>query len=255
MTKSISILFFIISIGLGAQNDAQNAFNDGVQQLKSKSFNEAQKSFSIAIEKGETQKGLKMSYIYKGFALNGLANYDSSIVCFTKAIEIDSLDPATYTDRGKTYSFKKDYSNAIKDFKKVLTIDSTGGQAEAAYYYLGLVNMLRFKDEMAIQYFDSLLKLAPRDAEAYFLRGTAKSNIMLIDESISDFNKAIEIYPNYMQAFANRGTQKLNKLTVEERLNNKDKCLAEPCADFLTAKQLGDSSVDDMIYLYCQKCK
>ena len=67
-----------------------------------------------------------MSYIYKGFSLNGQGKYDDAIVCFDRAIEIDSLDPASFTDRALAYSYKKDYENAIKDFEHVLILDSTG---------------------------------------------------------------------------------------------------------------------------------
>lgn len=255
MKRFLTILMILISYGLQGQEEAQEAFNEGVSLLKSDKCIEAEKQFSIAISKGETEQGLKMSYIYKGFSLNGQGKYDSAIVCFDQAIEIDPLDPASYTDRAKTFSYKKDYPNAIKDFEHVLKLDSIGGQAESAYYYLGRIKMLTFKNEAAIKYFDKLLVLAPKDAEAYFLRGTAKSNIMDSDGAIADFDKAIELRPNYMEAFANRGVQKINKIPVEEKIGKKIKCLEEPCKDLLKARELGDTTVDDMIYLYCKKCK
>lgn len=245
----------LISIGLQGQEEAQKAFSEGVRLLKSDNYVEAEKQFSIAIAKGETVQGLKMSYIYKGFSLNGQGNYDSAIVCFDKAIEIDTLDPSSFTDRAKSYSYKKDYTNAVEDFEQVLKLDSIGGQAEAAYYYLGRIKMLTFENDLAIKYFDKLLTLAPKDAEAYFLRGTAKSNTMDADGAIADFDKAIIIRPNYMEAYANRGVQKINKLPGEEKIGKNIKCLEEPCKDLLKAKSLGDTTVDDLIILYCKKCK
>ncbi len=255
MKNTLIILLTIITIGLQAQEEAQKAFSEGVKLLESKKYNEAEKQFAIAISNGKTKEGLKMSYIYKGFSLNGQGKYDSAIVCFDKAIEIDPLDPASYTDRAKSYSYKKDYPNAIKNFEQVLKFDSIGGQAEAAYYYLGRIKMLTFENDAAIKYFDKLLILVPKDAEAYFLRGTAKSNIMDSEGAIVDFDKAIELRPNYMEAYANRGVQKINKIPVEEKTGKKIKCLEEPCKDLLKAKELGDNTVDDMLYLYCKKCK
>jgi tetratricopeptide (TPR) repeat protein len=255
MKRILTILMTVISIGLQAQEEAQKAFSEGVRLLKLNNYVESEKQFSIAILKGETDQGLKMSYIYKGFSLNGQGKYDSAIVCFDKAIEIDSLDPASFTDRALAYSYRKDYQNAIKNFEHVLKLDSIGEQAEAAYYHLGKINMLTFKNEAAIKYFDLLLELAPNDAEAYFLRGTAKSNIMDSDGAITDFDKAIELKPNYMEAYANRGVQKINKLPSEEKTGKNIKCIEEPCKDLLKAKELGDESVDDMIFLYCKKCR
>jgi len=251
----VSILLLLSTTFVNGQEDAQKAFSEGVQLLRSGKYVEAERKFSEAIQKGEVRDGLKMSYIYKGFALNGQKKYDSSIVCFDKAIEIDPLDAASYTDRGLTYSYKKDYEKAIIDFNNVLKLDSTGKQSEAAYYYSGKIKMLQGKDEEGIKYFDKLLKLVPTDAEGYFLRGTAKSNIMDIAGSIKDYDSAIKYNPNYMEAYANRGVQKINKIPVNEKIGKKIDCLTDPCADLLKAKQMGDKTVDDMIFLYCKKCK
>jgi tetratricopeptide (TPR) repeat protein len=255
MKIKLIILFLTVSFGLHAQEEAQKVFSEGVRQLKAKNFVEAEGLFSTAIEKGETENGLKMSHIYKGFSLNGQGKYDDAIICFGKAIEIDSLDPASFTDRALAYSYKKDYPNAIKDFEHVLTLDSTGEQAEAAYFYLGKIKMLTYDNEAAILSFDKLIELVPTDAEAFFLRGTAKSNIMDSDGAIADFDKAIELRPNYMEAYANRGVQKINKLPVEQKTGKNIKCIEDPCSDLLKAKELGDASVEDMIFLYCKKCK
>ena len=115
--------------------------------------------------------------------------------------------------------------------------------------------MLQYKNEEAIKQFDRLLTLEPTDAEVYFLRGTAKSNLADIDGSISDFDLAIKYRPDYMEAYANRGIQKINKLPIEEKTAKRINCIEDPCADFLKAKSLGDNSIDDMIYLYCKKCR
>jgi tetratricopeptide (TPR) repeat protein len=250
-----TITFLLATITVTGQEEAQKAFSVGIKLLKSEKYAQAEKYFSEAIFKGQAKSGLKMSYIYKAFSLNGQGKYDSAIACFDKALEIDSLDPATYTDRGKTYSYKKDYNRAINDFNKVLKIDSAGKQAEVAFYYLGRLKMLIGENEEAITQFDKLLEIVPTDYEAYFLRGTAKSNIMDIDGSINDFNLAIKYNPNYMEAYANRGVQKINKIPTSEKLGKKTDCFEDPCADLLKAKKMGDKTVEDMIFLYCKKCK
>ena len=255
MKIRLLILALVFSFGLYAQELAQIAFTEGVKQLKSNNFVKSEKLFTTAIEKGDTEDGLKLSYLYKGFSLNGQGKSDDAIVCFGKAIEIDSLDPASFIDRGLAYSYKKDYQHSITDFEHVLLLDSIGEQAEAAYFYIGKIKMLTFNNEAAIPYFDELIKLAPNDAEAYFLRGTAKSKVMDSDGAITDFDKAIELRPNYMVAYANRGVQKINKVPVEQKIGKEIKCLESPCSDLLKAKELGDTSVEDMIYLYCKKCK
>jgi len=255
MKYILMVLLSFLTISLPAQTEAKMVFSEGVKLLKAKKFEKAEKKFTTLIENGSNEEVMKMSYIYKGFSLNGQEKYDEAITSFTKSIEIDPNDASTYTDRGLAFSYKKDYDNAILDFQKVLTIDSTGKQAEAAFYYLGRIKSLQFKFDEAIEYLNHLIKLTPKDAEAYFLRGTAKSNKMDIDESIADFDLAIKYRPDYMEALANRGVQKLNKIPVKDKIGKDIKCLEEPCADLLKAKELGDISVDDMIFLYCKECK
>ena len=237
-----------------AQPEAQKAYSEGVAFLKANKFAAAELKFNEAIQKGETKDGLKMSYVYKAFAQNGQGKYDEALQSFNKSLAIDSLDPKTYIDRGQTFAYKKDYEKAIGDFNRVLAFDSSSKEAEAAYYYLGRIKMLQGQNQVAITYFNKLLSLVPTDAEAYFLRGTAKSNIMEIDGSIKDFDLAIKYKPDYMEAYANRGVQKINKVPTKERLGKVD-CLADPCADLLKAQKMGDKTVEDMVFIYCQKCK
>ena len=255
MRIKLIIVYLMATAKLFAQQEAQKAFNEGVKQLKAKNCVEAEGSFTTAIEKGKTREGVKMSYIYKGFSLNGQSKYDEAIICFDRAIEIDSLDAASFIDRALAYSHKRDYESAIRDYKHVLVLDSIGEQGQAAYYCLGKIKMLMNQNEEAIPYFDKLVQLAPADAEAYFLRGTAKSNIMEADGAIADFNKAIDFRPDYMEAYANRGVQKINKPPVEKKIGNSIECIVDPCSDLLRAKELGDTSIDDMLFLYCKKCK
>lgn len=112
-----------------------------------------------------------------------------------------------------------------------------------------------YAQEEAISYFDKLIELTPKDAEAYFLRGTAKSNIMDSDGAIEDFDTAIKLRPNYREAYANRGVRKINKLPIEQKLKESIACIEDPCSDLLKAKELGDNTVGDMIFLYCKKCE
>lgn len=154
------ILIVFGNLTANAQDEAQTAFREGVKFLKSKEFTEAEKMFSIAIDKGQNQEILKMSYIYKGFSLNGQQKYDQ-----------------------------------------------------------------------------------------------AKNNLMDIKGSIEDYTLAIKYKPDYMEAFANRGVQKNNAVPVKEKIGKNIDCLEDPCSDLLKAKELGDTTVDDMIYLYCKKCK
>ena len=150
--------------------------------------------------------------------------------------------------------YLKETDAAKKDFEFVLTKDSTGEQAQAALYYLGLIAYNQKKDKEAIRYYDRLIQLIPNDAEAYFNRGCAKGMFLEnIEESIKDYDMAIEIDPNYAAAYANRGVAKINLLITKGNIQpSKDQTMSD-CADLKKAKSIGDNSVDDMIFVYCDK--
>ena len=256
MRFSVSVIFLFACFIASAQPEAQKAFSEGVKLLQANKYAEAEKKFTLALEKGEIAKGRKMAYVYKGMALNGQQRYDEAIGCFTKAIEIDSADAATYTDRGLAYSYKDDYTHAAADFAKVLTIDSTGKQAEAAYFYIGKIKCLQKSYTEAIRYLDQLLKLVPTDAEGYYLRGISKGGLLDSKGAIADYTEAIKYQPGYMEAYANRGVEKVNIIPAELKIiRGKKNCFPDACADLKKAKSLGDTTVEDMLFLYCNDCK
>jgi tetratricopeptide (TPR) repeat protein len=258
MNKLITLIFFsILSFQVIAQDEAkiQELYSQGMKHYKNNEFKEAEISFSGLIEIAPFSEGLRRTHIFRGLSRDKMGKYNDAIIDFNIAIDMDSLDPASYTDRGLTYINMKKSDLAIKDFQQVLKIDSTGEQAEAAFYWLGYIYLANWDNQNAIIQFDKFLNIFPNDAGVYFLRGTAKSNLMDIEGSISDYDMAIKYNPNYMEAYANRGFQKVNAIPLKDKMAKGIKCLKKPCSDLLRAKELGDTTVDDMVYLYCKKCK
>ncbi len=71
--------------------------------------------------------------------------------------------------------------------------------------------------------------------------------------SIKDYDKAIEYNPKYKEAYANRGVAKINLLTTKGNVFPTKGQTKDACADLKKAKQLGDNTVDDMIFIHCKK--
>ena len=85
---------------------------------------------------------------------------------FTKSIEKEGEDAATYTNRGAAYDDLKEYDKAIADFSKAIRIDS-----------------------------NSVL--------AYNNRGNAYNNLKQYGKAITDFSKSIGINPKYAAPWCN----------------------------------------------------
>jgi tetratricopeptide (TPR) repeat protein len=250
-----TILWLIASLLSYGQSQQETDFNKGVDLLKKGSYKEAIKTFSEIIPKASDTELKKLCYIYRAFSYNELSDFKKSIADFDTAIVIDENDIATYIDRGKTKGYMNDFDGAQKDFQLVLTKDTTSEQAQAALYYLGLIAYQQKEFSKAIHFYNKFIILVPDNAEVYFNRGAAKGMLIPADleGSIKDYDKAIQIMPNYTEAFANRGIAKINLLTTRGNIQPSKKQTTDACSDLKKARSLGDRTVEDMIFVYCDK--
>ena len=231
--------------------ELKESYSKGVKQLQSQDYKNSVTTFSEILLKA-TDNGLKKTcYIYRGLSFKGLGEFQNAISDFDNAIKIDPNDLASFTDRGIVKISSKDYEGAKKDFLHVLTKDSIDNQGQAALYYLGRIAYLQAKYEQSIKYYDKLILLTPKDAELYFNRGAAKDMIMDSPGSIKDYDLAILYSPEYKEAYANRGVAKINLLRLKGDIKLTKKQTTDACQDLKKAKQLGDNSVDDMLYIHC----
>jgi len=227
-------------------------YDNAVKLLKAENYQEASKAFSDVLSKATDDKLKKFCFIYRAFSYNGLGDFKKAIADLDDAIKLDTSDLASYTDRGKAKAYAND-STAIQDFQYILTKDSTGEQGQAALYYLGKIAYQQGKFKQSIRYYDRYTLLVTDDAEVYFNRGSAKDMILDPAGSIVDYDKAIQLDPDYMEAYANRGVAKINLLTKNGNIQLTKEQAADACADLKRAKQLGYITVDDMIFIHCDK--
>ena len=243
-------LIFQICYG---QAEFKESFEKGVQLLQSEKYSEASKAFTDILEKVTDNNLKKYCYISRAFSYNGLGEYAKAVADLDKAIELDPADIASFIDRGKAKAYMNDLEGSKKDFEYVLTKDSLGKQGQAAFYYLGMIAYQEGKFELSINYYDKLIVLLPTDAELYFNRGAAKGMIRDFAGSIKDYDKAIQLKPDYTEAWANRGVAKINLLTSNGTIKPAKDQTCDACTDLKKAKEMGDRTVDDMIFLFCKK--
>lgn len=249
----MTLLFGLLTeFGYG-QAELKGDFDKGVKLLQSESYKKAVETFSDVLKKATDDKLKKFCYIYRAFSYNGLGDYKNAIADFDKAIDLDPADLASYIDRGKAKAYSNDLDGAEKDFLYILTKDSIDKQGQTAIYYLAKIEYEQGSFKESILYYNKIISLTPDDPELYFNRGAAKGMLMDSEGSIKDYDKAIELKPNYTEAYANRGVAKINLLTTKGNIQPTKEQTTDGCEDLKKAKQLGDKSVDDMIFIYCNK--
>ncbi len=79
-------------------------------------------------------------------------------------------------------------------------------------YYLsvGRGKLYAQKYNDAIEAFNIVIKVKPKLADPYFLRGIAKFNLADYMGAEQDFTQAIELKPNHTDALKNRGITRIN---------------------------------------------
>jgi tetratricopeptide (TPR) repeat protein len=254
MRKLTLAILIILTFHPGnSQTALKPDFDKAVNLLKSKNYQGAQKAFSELLSKAVDNKLKKYCFIYRAFSYNGLADYGRAIADLDEAIKLDTLDLASYIDRGKTRGYANDVKGAIKDFQYVLTKDSISEQAQAALYYLAMISYQEREFELSVKYSDRFILLNSNDPEVFFNRGAAKDMLLDPAASIKDYDRAIQLDPRYKEAYANRGVAKINLLRRKGNVQLTKEQTTDACADLKRAKQLGDNTVDDMIFVHCDK--
>lgn len=132
----------------------------GMTAIQNQDYNGALANFETALSSGEDQQLICRG---QGIAYMGLTQYEEAIDAFLQAISYNKIGPDSIT----------------YDINYYLA---------AAYYKTGQL-------EKAINIYDSIIALKPKDTTAYYLRGSVKLDNEEHDEAVADFEIAMELAP------------------------------------------------------------
>ena len=135
------------------QQKAAALNNSAVERIKNGNYRIAIELLNEAIS---LQSDNGVFYFNRGYAYEGLKEYDKAIGDYTKAVSFIPDHWQSYLQRGSLYFLSKDCDNAVKDLSKTL-------------------------------------ELKPGVINAYNLRGLCYRHFGLWDKACSDFKKACEL--------------------------------------------------------------
>ena len=230
-------------------------YDNGLKAYKSGEFEKAIEFYSEVVAKTDSSSSFelhmkKQALIYRSFCKKELKNYEGSIMDINRAIAIDPNDLASYIDRGTTYLGMGEFQKAREDFLKIIENDKKSVQAKGGYYYLGLIAFNESKIPEGIEYLTKALDIDPNDINILFNRGYYYGLTMQTEKAIKDYDKIIKLDPSIKEVYANRGTEKVNLYNRQDRKDNK--LLTSACKDLKKAKELGDNSVGDLLFINCK---
>lgn len=246
----IGILFTTIT---SSQNKLTQLYQTGNSNFKAGKYEEAIKNYSqlMNIVKGDSALQ-KTCYINRGLSYDRLKKYDLAITDFTEAIKLDSTDLASFIDRGLSKMHAGYFEKAKEDYRYVVAKNNNHSMMEAALYWLARIHYQEGNYEEVVKNCDQYIIINPKDYEVYFIRGTANDMLQAFEESIKDYSKVIELNPNIKEAYANRGTSRINIFTTRGTITPTKAQTKGACKDLKKALDLGDKTVEDLLYVYCK---
>jgi tetratricopeptide (TPR) repeat protein len=100
-------------------------------------------------------------------------------------------------DEGLIKFIDKDFEKAIDAFNGVIKLDPKNHEA---HYYIGVCNIKLKFYKKALANFDRAIELNPKYSKAYYNRGVARFYLSDNFSGCVDFKKAVEIDPTYDEA-------------------------------------------------------
>lgn len=162
-------------------------------------------------------------YYQQGQSFHGAGEQDKSILCYTKALEINPNHINAYLNRGIINSQRSNNDEAISDFCKVILLDPR--QAEA-YFHRGIILSRKGRYDLAIADLGMAVKIKPDFASAYLIRGIGCSKLGRHNEAIADYSKAIVLNPSHVPSYCNRGISYAHKGEYEKAIIDYNRVLA-----------------------------
>jgi len=212
---------------------AKQLFEDGLNLIQNKEFEQAEKKFlkslelvpdresvlnnlsSAQIKLGKYQEAKKsaarvselnknnaVAWMNLGVIEQELNNYESSINYFNKAIKIDPLYFHAYNNKGILLCEVGQYQEAIINFDKAIELQPD--LLEAILNKADAFKELKNFDE-ALKGIDKALKIENLAPEIWVKKGDILHNMQRFKEAIQAFDQAIKLNKNYAEAFCNKG--------------------------------------------------
>ena len=123
----------------------------------------------------------------------------------------DPKNPKNYVDLGWGYFKKKDYNNALAQYKKAIDLDR---KYYPAYLNLGLLYIDTGKYDLAVSTLKQAVALQPKSSNAHLNLGIAYGKLGKYQEAIKELDAAYELSPGSTKIIYEKGVvlEKMGKI-------------------------------------------
>ena len=172
---------------------------------------------------GTSEKELRAELAFQhGNVFMMIGQINKAIEHYSRVIELNPNNAATYNNRGAAYYIKGDYERVIVDYTKMIELKPDDAKT---YYNRGKIYREKGDIDLAIADFNTVIQLKSDYTEAYIDRGIAYYDKGEYDRAIEDYTKAIHLNPNHANAYNNRGNAYIGKGEYDRAIKNFDKAI------------------------------
>ena len=194
---TISVMMLMLCVACGAKEKTDN-ISLGMEAVQNLAYEEALQYFNTALEENEDER---LACRGMGLAYMGLSKYEDAIAYLEKALRLSD--------------------GSVQDIDYDIN------------YYLATAYFKNGQAQDALQSYDAILALRPKEIEAYYLRGYVKLCGGSFESAKEDFDKTISLEPqNYdrliqiYNALVDNGYREVGKEYLQQVIADNEKSIS-----------------------------
>ncbi len=170
-----------------------------------------------------------------------MGDAEGALTDLDRILELDPTNSRGLLSRAKAYAMLGESDAAKADLEIIRMLNTIGPEAESALHQLGELAIQDGDMYEAERNYDRLVQIAPKDALAFCNLGITKASHTNGYDALSDLDTSIALDPTIAKAH-------LHRAIILLRHGRND----EACAAMLQAREMGDPTVDQLLFLHCQ---
>lgn len=237
MRKPLFALAVLTSVPFMAQDDG-NEMIAGLSALRRNDHATAERNFSERIDAVPADVD---AWYYRAVNRLTMSDVQGAMHDLDNLLHLEPEHAHGLLRRSEARTAMGDRGGAQDDLRRLLNAYPEGPIAEHALFQLGHHAVMDGDMHKARQHYTQLCSIAPHQAMAWCNLGIAQAALGLDDEALLSLEKSIDLDDTLDQAHVNRAI-------VLFRLDRR----TDACASLVRARELGDTSVDEMLLIYCE---
>lgn len=165
----------------------------------------------------------KVLHINQGHLFGKSKNWQMSLACYEKAIDIEPNYAEGYFSRGNAFLELGRLEDAIVSYEQAISISPSYLEA---HINRGNAFLALKRPEQALTSYDEAIKIKPNYAMGYHHRGAALQELGRLEAAVESYDQSIAINPSYEDAYANLGNALLALNRPEQALISYEKSIS-----------------------------